>query len=123
MSLSKNFARGRSHLIFIAGLLSASAFIFWVESEEARRDLVRSSSSPVTGVSGTWQAEFGPFVNAEEAGRALDRMPLGQTRALIARAGSSIIVTAGPFKTREHAARFCGSPRPEVGPGCALRRD
>ena len=34
MSFKSNIIKGRSHFIFIAGLLAAAAFILWAESQD-----------------------------------------------------------------------------------------
>ncbi|HEV2080562.1 MAG TPA: hypothetical protein VGR19_11790 [Allosphingosinicella sp.] len=57
MSIGQSFSRARSHIVFILALLSAAAYILWVERER--------------GV-GSWRVELGEYESGEEAGRQWD---------------------------------------------------
>ncbi|HEY8592030.1 MAG TPA: hypothetical protein VIL42_04095 [Sphingomicrobium sp.] len=64
MSVRQNIVRGRSHLIFIAGLLAASAFILWAESRDPDAWGQEQSTALAAGAGPTVVAHF---QNAEAA--------------------------------------------------------
>lgn len=91
MSTSHNFSRARSHIVFIVALLSAAAYILWVEQS-------RGVPAAVPGVAETWSTQIGTFDTAEAAGRAWDRLraqgSTGDQRPIV------LLESAGLFQLR-----------------------
>jgi hypothetical protein len=65
MSRANNLSKARSHIIFIVALLSAAAYILWVEQR-------RGVAAEAPRSANAWSAEIGSFGSAEAAGRAWD---------------------------------------------------
>ena len=108
-----NLARARSHLIFIVALLSAAAYILWVE---------RGRGLPLTAPaeSRAWTAEVGPFPTATEAGRVLDGSGITAEKVLLVRTSAGTSLRVHGLAREDDARRLCGAVG-RTGSSCEVR--
>lgn len=67
MSIGRNIVKGRSHFIFIAGLLAASAFILWAEGQDPDSWGQNGDAQAMAGAGPRIVAEFQDEASARRA--------------------------------------------------------
>jgi cell division septation protein DedD len=117
MTFSRNLSRARSHIIFIIALLSAAAYILWVETSRGRASEAPSAVQQ-------WRVEIGAFDNAQAAGRYWDQMRSGieemrQVQVTLVEGPDGVRLRAGPLGNQQEAIRLCAAAR-QGGGSCAV---
>ena len=113
MTVSRNLSRARSHIIFIIALLSAAAYILWVES-------VRGRASEAYPPEAQWRVELGALDNAAAAGGQWDRLrvrvpDLRTVQVTLVEAADGVRLRTGPLQTQREAVPICDATRASGG--------
>lgn len=103
-----NLAKARSHIIFIVALLTAAAYILWVEQS---RGLPLAKPERANG----WLVDIGPFADGISAGQAWQQIPANQGEARLVRTREGVLLRLERLTGGEQAEEICRLVRQRSG--------